>query len=210
MDANPFLSTRSDVEAGASAPRPSGGALSWEPLLASTPSGDGAPGDGLTVEDEAVASKIREILFGQHMADYERRFTQLEVRLTREVKQLRKDATALLDGLARQLEAERKERTKDVSEISEHLRTTRQEVEVAIAKASRDAEASVVHLRHALQEETARQRRALEERTEELERHLDSVAKGLRRDKVDRASLQVLFEQLSVHFGAEPSTAPVI
>ena len=209
-----------------SVPRPSGDSLAWEPLLTAPPayaeaSGDGAAPEGLTMEDVTAASKIREILFGQHMAEYDRRFTQLEVRLAREVEQLRKEATGRIDGLesrltqdvaglARQIETERKGRAKDVAEMTDQFRTARQELEAAIDKSTRDAEASVVHLRHALQEETARQRRALEERTEELERHLDTAAQSLRRDKVDRSSLQVLFEQLSVHFGTEAPASPAV
>lgn len=219
-------------EAELSVPRPSGDSLAWEPLLtapapAAAPSGDGASTpapEGISMEDVTAASKIREILFGQHMAEYERRFTQLEVRLAREVDEVRKVSTSRIEGLesrltqdvanlGRQIETERKGRSKDIAEMNDQFKTVRQELEGAIDKVSRDAEASVVHLRHALQEETARQRRALEERTEELEKHLDTVAKSLRRDKVDRASLQVLFEQLSVHFGTNPpptSGAPAV
>lgn len=190
-------------------------ALAWEPLLVrpsfSGPSGDGA---GAGAVGDAAASKIRDILFGQHMAEYERRFAQLEVRLARELEEVRQEAgnrseslqrrvSQDVANLGRQLDNERKERFKEVSQLGDHHRAVRQEFEVAIDKTARDAEAAVVHLRHALQEETARQRRALEERADAIERRLDSVAASLGKEKVDRSSLQVLFEQLSVHFGSD-------
>lgn len=201
------------METELSVPIPMDDSLSWEPLLVrpsfSEPSGDGGGAVG-----DAAASKIRDILFGQHMAEYERRFAQLEVRLAREIEEVRQEAANRSESLqnrlsqdianlGRQLENERKERVKEVSQLGDHYRTVRQEFEVAIDKTARDAEAAVVHLRHVLQEETARQRRALDERTDAIERNLDAVAASLGKDKVDRSSLQVLFEQLSVHFGSD-------
>lgn len=205
------------TEAERPAPFPTGDSLSWEPLLGrpnvSAPTASPTAPAG-PANDAAAASKIRDILFGQHMAEYERRFTQLESRLARELDDIRREGANRSESLqnrlsqdvanlGRLLDNERKERVKEASQLTDDIRSTRQEFEVAVDKASRDAEAAVVHLRHALQEETDRQRRALEERTESIERQLDAVATGLRKDKVDRSSLQVLFEQLSVHFGAD-------
>lgn len=201
------------MEAELSVHVPAEDPLAWEPLLV-RPSFSGPSGDGAGAVGDAAASKIREILFGQHMAEYERRFAQLEVRLARELEEVRQEAANRSESLqsrvsqdvanlGRQIENERKERVKEVAQLGDHHRAVRQEFEVAIDKTARDAEAAVVHLRHALQEETARQRRALEERTDAIERQLDSVASTLGKEKVDRSSLQVLFEQLSVHFGAD-------
>ena len=229
METTPPAKDVAVLDAELPVPHASGDSLTWEPLLMAPPSAAAGSGDGaseapptseaVSMEDVTAASKIREILFGQHMAEYDRRFTQLEARFAREVDELRKDAASRIDGLqsrltqdvanlGRQIETERKGRAKDVAEQSEQFRTIRQEIEVAIEKSSRDAEASVVHLRHALQEETARQRRALEERAEEIEKRLETAAAALRHDKVDRASLHVLFEQLSVHFGTDASASP--
>lgn len=191
---------------------PTGDSLSWEPLLAYRRSNEPS-GESLAPTSDAATAKIREILFGEHMAEYERRFAQLEVRMARELKEVRQDALSRfesfrsrighdIENLGHQLDYERSERTKEVAHLGDQHRAMRHELEEAVDK-SRHAEAAVLHLRHALQEETARQRRALEERADAIERRLDSVAASLGKEKVDRSSLQVLFEQLSVHFGSD-------
>ena len=233
MDANPIQgSTDTESESSSSAPiidaetmisAPSDASLPWEPLAMSPADFVPASGDGAVSMEAAVAGtpsaphaaevdKIREILFGQQISEYESRFAQLEIRLAREIEAVRDDiirrfekvqsqVTQDFTNLSRQIGTEQKYRAEEISALNSQFRAARDELETAVHRASGEAEAATEKVRVVFEEETARQQEAISARTEEIERRLETVASQLRRDKVDRASMEALFEQLAAHFG---------
>ena len=50
-------------------------------------------------EDDPNVNKIRDILFGGQMRDYDRRFAELDSRLAADVERLSKDLSARMDNL---------------------------------------------------------------------------------------------------------------
>ena len=175
-------------------------------------------GDPGPASRAAEVDKIREILFGQHITDYEARLSQLEVRLTREVEAVRDEMVRRFEKvqsrlaqdvstLTRQLGVEQKHRTEEVAALNAQLRAARDESKAAVQQTATDAEAATARLRESLEEETARLQDAHETRTADIERRLEAATAQLGRDKVDRSSLQALFEQLAVHFGSRSDGA---
>ena len=239
MDANPHQGS-TDIESESSAPTldaetmisaPADASLPWEPLAMTTdfgPSvGDGAAADEDTATGAAAVlsagphaaevDKIREILFGQQISEYESRFAQLEIRLAREIEAVRDDiirrfekvqsqVTQDFTNLSRQIGTEQKYRAEEISALNGQFRAAREELESAVTRASGEAEAATEKIREVLEEETARQQEAVAARTEEIERRLEAVTSQLRRDKVDRSSMEALFEQLAAHFGTTEPT----
>src|ERR1700740_3851373 len=57
-------------------------------------------------EEGANVDKIRDILFGSQMRDYEKRFTRLEDTVTKAVETLREDMTKRLDTLSNYIKEE--------------------------------------------------------------------------------------------------------
>ena len=244
MDANPTQGSTdaesesssgaaiTDAEATVSAPTEA--SLPWEPLAMSPEDFVPAVGDGASSFDDAdmaimagassvphaaEVDKIREILFGQQISEYESRFAQLEIRLAREIEAVRDDiirrfekvqsqVTQDFTNLSRQIGTEQKYRAEEISALHGQFRAARDELETAVHRAAGDAEAATETIREAFEEEAARQQEAVSARTEEIERRLEAVASQLRRDKVDRSSMETLFEQLAAHFGTKPE--PVI
>lgn len=109
--------------------------------------------DGVAAEpaSDANVDKIREILFGGQMQDYELRFTALENRLASAAAELREETRARLDAL----EAYAK---KELGALGDRLTSERRERTEAIASAAADGAAvsSAIELRiDALDERTS-------------------------------------------------------
>ena len=77
----------------------------------------------MMAEDDAAAGnvdKIREIIFGGQMRDYDRRFSKLEQRLLKESEHLRRDLDKRIDDLESLVRNE-------LSKLGEHLQKERAE-----------------------------------------------------------------------------------
>ena len=214
---------------------PADASLPWEPLAAAPSEFDAAAGDGAAAEAEdmsiaaevadvapsahaAEVEKIREILFGQQISEYESRFAQLEIRLAREIEAVRDDiirrfekvqsqVTQDFTNLSRQIGTEQKYRAEEISALNSQFRAARDELETAVHRAAADADAATDQIRSAIEEETARQQEVVDERTRDLERRLEEATAQLRQDKVDRSSMEALFSQLAAHFAASSGNA---
>lgn len=158
--------------------------------------------------DAGNVDKIRDILFGTQMRDYDRRFAATEERLQREASHLREDlgrrmlATeqylrSEIETLNASLKAEERDRLQGVREAME-----------AIAALNRDLTSRV----SALAEHTAQQQRELRgllqdvQRTlsDELARRHEDMTDALRREagdlrhaKADRAALAAMFAEFA-------------
>ena len=100
---------------------------------------------------DANVDKIREILFGGQMQDYELRFAALESRLASASAELREETRARLDALEAYIK-------KEVGALGDRLATERRERTEAIGAAAADAAAvsSAIELRvDALDERTS-------------------------------------------------------
>src|SRR5262245_14702530 len=84
-------------------------------------------------DSRARIDKVRDILFGRHLREFERRFTRLEERLVKETNDLKEDVRARLEGLeayarretaslADQLRAERDDRIDAHDNLSRDLK----------------------------------------------------------------------------------------
>ena len=216
-----------DAEAVVSAPADA--SLPWAPIAMPAVDlhpfagdGDSAPvsvsADAPAAPRPAEVDKIREILFGQQITDYEARLSHIEVRLAREVEAVRDEMVRRFEKLqsqlaqdvstlTRQLATEQKHRTEEVATLNAQLRAARDDFKDGLRRTASEAEAATARVRESLDDEAARLQEAHETRTGDIERQLEAATAQLSRDKVDRSSLQALFEQLAVHFGSRPDGA---
>ena len=167
--------------------------------------------DGVAAEpaSDANVDKIREILFGGQMQDYELRFTALENRLASAAAELREETRARLDAL----EAYAK---KELGALGDRLTSERRERTEAIASAAADGAAvsSAIELRiDALDERTStdnsdlrdqllQQSKALGDDLRRVQRALaeqiEAESRALRATKTDRQALAGMLADVAV------------
>lgn len=165
-------------------------------------------GNGGTEGDAGNVDKIRDILFGSHIRDYDKRFAALEDRLLREANALRDDMTARLAAMDQFMRAE-------FEAVSDRLRGEERE-RIAGVRSAMDA-ISNLHRElsdrlSALAEQTAQQQRDIRAQLQEQGRQLSEdaqrrhseVSEALRREayelrdaKADRHALAAMFVDLA-------------
>jgi uncharacterized phage infection (PIP) family protein YhgE len=166
--------------------------------------------------DEGVGNldKIREILFGSHVREYESRFARLEERLTDELADLRETARKRLEALetyARSefesvqahLKGERENRTnalrqiaRDLSELGDALTAKINELDERNSQADRQSRLELLQLSKNVSEE-------LRSKQDEMGALLDRRVQELRNVKMDRAGLATLFMELATRLNGE-------
>ena len=152
--------------------------------------------------------QIRDIIFGNQMRDYERRFAQLEERLLKDSTDLRQELsrrlTALDEAMRREiadlgerLVAEQRSRSQDVEQLNTVLDTTRRQAERRLSdlaeetgKAQRDLQTDLAHQAASLAEE-------IRQRWTDVSAALKREADELHHRKADRATLGGLFAELA-------------
>ncbi len=141
--------------------------------------------------DEEVGAgnieKVRDILFGAQMRDYEKRFARTEERMVKEVSNLRDETKKRFDSiesytkgeiesLSDRLTAEQNERTeslkREVELLSDRLKTEQNERATSINDLLRD---------------TKEANRALEKRLSQLDDHLNKMSRELRQQLLDQS-----------------------
>ncbi len=162
----------------------------------------------------ASVEKIREILFGSQIKNYETRFARLEDALARETAEIKDTMRRRLDSLeaffkseteslAARLKTERDEREETLNNISRELKASSAQLSKKILdldnKAAQDRSA-------ARQELMAESRKLLDEirqRNDSLSALLETRVQELRNAKTDRSALAALFVELAVRLKDE-------
>lgn len=171
--------------------------------------GDGAlPLDAPPMEPPADGpghlDQIRTILFGQAQAKAEGRMDRMEARLSQEMTTLRDEVRRRLDaleayarseaeGLARRLDAERRERTEAVGALAGDVQTRSEAFSRRLDAMHEAADAGDRALRQQVLDEAARAQEALRTRADELVGEIEAAAARLETEKADRYALAALF-----------------
>ena len=172
-----------------------------------------APLTKKNAEAESV-DKIRDILFGNQMRDYEKRFSRLEERLLNEIKELREATGKQLESidafikkeielLNQQLKSEQEQRVDAAKALSKDLgsniRTALRRIEKLDEKQSKDSQ----DLRRQHLDQAKSLSDQIRKKHQEFSRSLQNDVAELRADKVDRSALSQLFVQLAVRMSDE-------
>jgi DNA anti-recombination protein RmuC len=162
----------------------------------------------------ASVEKIREILFGSQIKNYETRFARLEEALARETSEIKDTMRRRLDSLeaffkseteslAARLKSERDEREETLNNISRELKTSAAQ----LSKKILDLDNRVAQDRSASRQELmAESRKLLDEirqRNESLSALLETRVQELRHAKTDRSALAAHFVELAVRLKDE-------
>jgi len=162
----------------------------------------------------ASVEKIRDILFGSQIKNYESRFSRLEDALARETAEIKDTMRRRLDSLeaffkseteslAARLKTERDEREEVLNNISRELKAS----SVQLSKKILDLDNKAAQDRSAARQELmAESRKLLDEirqRNDSLSALLETRVEELRNAKTDRSALAALFVEMAVRLKDE-------
>lgn len=171
----------------------------------------------------ANLDKVRDLIFGGQMRDYERKFTALEDRILKETADLRdemrKRLTAIEALLAREVEAltdrlrgEQEDRTTSATELSRQIDDTARTFEKKAHALDDQMARGLRDLRQQLHDQHQQLSDDLKRQADQLLERLGRDAQQLQHDKTDRASLAALLTEMAMRLtddfrlpSAEPS-----
>ena len=164
--------------------------------------------------DSGNLDKIRDILVGPQMRDYEKRFVRLEERLVKECGNLREDTRKRLDYLENyiktevdsfidRLTTEQTQRDNAVNELAQELKNLIKTLERKITQLDEQTSQNQRELRQQILEQSKNLNNDIEQKHDELLTVLEREAKELRTGKTDRSTLAALFAELAVRLNHE-------
>ncbi|TNF97958.1 MAG: hypothetical protein EP297_09360 [Gammaproteobacteria bacterium] len=164
--------------------------------------------------------QIRDILFGNQMRDYERKFSHLEDRLLKEVNRLREESGNRLEALEnfikKELEAisdrqknEESERKLSIKALSNELDKAAKDLDKKLSKLDNQLTANTRDLRQQMLDQHQNLSSEISNKYHELNEIQERIAAELREDKVDRTALSALLTDLALRISGEsPYDAP--
>ncbi len=151
-------------------------------------------------EEESV-DKIRDILFGSQMRDYERKFSQLEERILKEVGRLRDEQAERLAALEQALEREMTDLVKRLDGEHDDRLAAEQDLAGTLAGLDETLQQATAELRQQLEQQARTLAAEIAARHAENGERLQQEAATLREQKVDRSALSELFNELAARLG---------
>jgi hypothetical protein len=169
------------------------------------------PSRALAGEGSGAASldKVRDILFGGHMRDVERRFTRLEERLLKETSDLKDDVRRRLDALelyakneteslAGQIKAEHEDRVEAANRVSREAAEVARSIERRITSLDEQLSKSQRELRSQMLEQHQRLTDDIRHKMEDVLATLARETGELRTDKADRTAIASLLTEMAM------------
>ena len=166
------------------------------------------------VRDGANVDKIRDIIFGSQMRDYEQRFARLEERLTRAVDNLREDMKKRMDSLeayiheeveslGTRLKAEKAERAESIKEMMREVRDLLKALEKKNSQLEDQMASGLADLRSRILEQSKQLAGDIGRLHKEVSAALDREVELLRHEKMDRAALADLLTEVALRLKNE-------
>ena len=158
--------------------------------------------------------KIREILFGAQVHDFEKRFTRLEEKLLKETADSRAETKKRFDSmeafirkeiesLVERVKTEQGERADAVKEISRDVRETAKNLEKKLAQLDEQATKGQRELRQQILDQSKSLTDEIRTRVKESAALLTRELKELRSDKTDRSALAGLFTDAAMRLSGD-------
>jgi hypothetical protein len=176
--------------------------------------------DKSAAQDAGAASidKVRDILFGTQLREFDRRFARLEERMLKETNDLKEDLRARLDALelyarkendslADQIKAEHDGRVEAAAGLTRELQEAAQALERRSAALDEQLSKAQRELRQQILEQHQRLSDEIRKRADDLLAALARESRELRSDKADRTTLAALFNELAMRLTSDLGAA---
>ncbi|HET9788288.1 MAG TPA: hypothetical protein VFP47_14220 [Pyrinomonadaceae bacterium] len=153
--------------------------------------------------------KIREILFGGQMRDYDKRFSRLEERLLKESNDLREGNRRSLEALetfvknefaslANRLQMEQQSREGSDQNLSRELQEAVRSVEGKLTQFQNQTTETQRDLRQQLLDQSKSLNEEIRRKHDDLSTTIEREVADLSHEKTDRSSLSALFTELAL------------
>ncbi len=153
--------------------------------------------------------KIRDILFGNQMRDYNKRFTLLEERILQEIRDLRDETKNRLDtmesyiqkeieSLSNRLNTEQKLRTESLEKVTNEFKVETKSISESIERLEDQQSQDSRDLRQQLLEQSKSFSNEISKKHEESSAALDRSVQQLHTDKVERSTFSELLMEMAV------------
>jgi hypothetical protein len=164
---------------------------------------------GPAAADPGNIDKIRDILFGSNMRDYEQRFARLEEALKKESGDLRETTRRHLEALEAfvhkelaaleaRLNAERDERSESHSRLAADHSTATAAIHKKIGEVENQEAQAKREIRNDLLQQSKELSDGIRNKGEELSALIERRAQELQHAKTDRAALAGLFNEMAL------------
>lgn len=180
------------------------------------------PAAGTEMTDSGSVDKIRDILFGNQMRDFERRFLHMEERLVKATQDLRDETYKRLEALElffkkehealkSRLKTESDDRSDGDRQLNDELKNTSSALKKAIIQAEEKFSEHATELRQQLLDQSKALSAEIQSKNEQASEALRSSSSALDEAKIDRSTMaEYLIEmamRLSNHLGDETAKA---
>ena len=155
---------------------------------------------GPDMAEAGSVDKIRDILFGNQMRDFERRFSQMEERLAKATKDLREETHKRLEALETffkqeqeavkdRLKSEAHQRENEDKKINDDLKSTASSLKKELAAVEDKLSERATELRRQILEQSKSLSEEIQAKDERAAEALQRTAQGLDDAKIDRSTL---------------------
>lgn len=166
------------------------------------------------LEESDNVDRIRNILFGSQMRDYDSRFQKLEERLAREAGEVRSEIQGQLQALeafikgeaesmTNRLNLEQSERRQAIEHLAEQMPETVRALELKINHLEKQSAKDIGELREQLLEQSKALSAELNNKHEQMKDHLDREARQIRDAMTGREALAEVLTELALRLKNE-------
>jgi DNA repair exonuclease SbcCD ATPase subunit len=152
---------------------------------------------------------IRDILFGNQMHEYEKKFAKLEELMTGKLSELREENRKRLDSLEsfvknefesidERMKTDRKERIETDKNLESEIKSTNRVLDEKSAQIQDQAAQNEKNLRIQILDQSKTLRDEIQQTREGLDSTIQRISSELREDKMDRGSLANLLNKMAV------------
>jgi len=158
--------------------------------------------------------RIRDILFGNHMRDYDTRFKRLEEQLAKESSELRESTRrrfeALeafvkgeIEALSQRIRTEKEDRSAEARHLAAELKTLSDTLSQRLSQVAEQDAAAQRDLRNQILDQSTRLGDELTRAREAVIATVEQRFEELRKDKTDLAALAALFSDIALRLRGE-------
>jgi hypothetical protein len=166
------------------------------------------------IDESGNVDRIRNILFGSQMRDYDGRFQKLEERLAREAGELRGELQRQLQALeafmkgeaesmANRLKGEQSERAQAIQQLAREMGETVRGIELRISNLDSQAAKDIRDLREQLLEQSKALSAEMKEKHDQMKGHLEREAGQIRDAMTGREALAEMLTEVALRLKNE-------
>lgn len=190
--------------------------IPMQPRQTATSNQSAPPAQATLATDQMAGNidKIRSVIFGDQMRDYDKKFNRLEERMTQDITDLREETrehfssleahiTRELDSLVNRLRTEQDERTTGAQEMQRELRQLTQDLDQKLSQLDNSTSETQRDLRQQILDQSKSLREEMRQKFQEMIHCLENESEELKANKVGRALMANLLTEMAVRLNNE-------